>query len=362
MTLPELAASLIAIPSHESPTAAGDAIEDWLRDETSAAVRRDAVGNVMATRGRGTPDLALVGHHDVVPPAPSQTDDGNYTVERRDGRIYGRGSADMKGSLAAAMRAFRDADPAGTLGFASFVGEETGGRGAEHAIDKGYAPETAVVLEGSTGYTAQGVTDVVVAHNGRRGSRLNVAGTAAHASEPEAGDNAIYNACEAIARIREFDAPTIQVAGQSLSGSIAATGIDGGTAENMIPDACEITIDERTVPGEKAPLDRLEQLPAVSVTVDRDVPPMRCDDAMFAGAALDAAGAGQSGNPSHATKPHATDAGRLSDAGVTCVVIGASEPGEAHTKSESVGISAINRCERIYRTLAERWPATSARD
>lgn len=356
MSIPALAESLIAIPSHETPDAAGDAIEDWLRRETDATVRRDEVGNVIATRGAGPPDLALVGHHDVVPPTESQRTDGGYVLERRDGRIYGRGSADMKGSLAAAMWAFRDADPAGTLGFASFVGEETGGIGANHAIETGYSPKAAVVLEGSTGYTTPDVTDVAVAHNGRRGSRLVVTGRAAHASEPESGENAIYRACEAIDAIRAFEWLEIEVAGQPLRGSVVATEIRGGTAENVIPDRCEVTVDERTVPGGRLPLETLAELPGVEFVVDRDVPPMRCDDAMFAGEALHAANAVQSGRPSHVTKPHASDAGRLSEAGTTCIVIGAAERGEAHTATESVSIDALERCARIYRELAKRWP------
>jgi len=90
--------------------------------------------------------LAFVGHHDVVPPADRQTtgegNAGGYVVERRDGRIYGRGTADMKGAVAACMLAFRDAEPpAGReLAFASFTGEEVGGTGARHAIDNGFAP------------------------------------------------------------------------------------------------------------------------------------------------------------------------------------------------------------------------------
>ena len=360
MSLVDLATSLIAIPSHESPAAAGDAIEEWLRSETDAALRRDDIGNVIATRGTGPLDLALVGHHDVVPPAPRQLSGGEYVVERRDGRISGRGSADMKGALAAAMIAFRDADPAGTLGFASFVGEETGGTGARHAIEEGYRPTTAIVAEGSTGYSASDVTDVVVAHNGRRQTRLVATGSAAHASEPDAGENAIYLAADAIGRLRSFDWPSIEVAGEPLSGSVVATKIHGGTAENVIPDRCTVIVDERTVPGDAAiPMASLAKLPGIDLAVDRETPPMRCSDAVFAGRALEAAAEVQSGSPRHVTKPHATDAGRLHAAGTACVVIGASEPGQAHTDTESVSIDAIERCERIYRAIAERWPATS---
>ena len=126
--LAALTEQLVSIPSHDDETAAGDAITAWLRAETDATVERDALGNVIAYRhgedadrsdadiasDADRPLLALVGHHDVVPPAEQQTTDedieGAYVVERRDGRIYGRGSADMKGAVAACLLAFNIID------------------------------------------------------------------------------------------------------------------------------------------------------------------------------------------------------------------------------------------------------------
>ncbi|QLH76978.1 M20/M25/M40 family metallo-hydrolase [Halosimplex rubrum] len=389
----ELARELVSIPSHDSEAAAGDRIESWLREHTDAAVARDDAGgterggNVIARRGAGETSLALVGHHDVVPPDDPQVDDGEYVVraeradgERADRRLYGRGSADMKGAVAAALCAFRDAEPpAGVeLVVASFVGEELGGIGAQAAIDDGFAPDYAVVGEGSTGYSAPGVTDVAVAHKGRRGSTLVAEGRAAHASETESGVNAIYRATDAVDAVRELPFPTTEVLGHELSGSVAVTEIDGGSAWNVIPERCEVTVDERTVPGERAPLDRAESVEGVTWTVDQDLPPMACDDAAFAEAVLaaardahetegeaasgdgvtapneDAAAPGE-GDPEQVVKPHATDAGWLADAGTTCVVCGPSEPGEAHTATESVSLPVLDRCYRIYRGVAESW-------
>jgi len=105
---------------------------------------------------------------------------------------------------------------------------------------------------------------------------------------------------------------------------------------------------------ERAPLDRVAEIEGVSWTVDQDLPPMACDDEAFAGTALAAAAAAQDGEPELVTKPHATDAGWLAEAGTTCVVCGPAERGEAHTDSESVALDALARCRRIYRGLAER--------
>jgi len=344
---------LVSIPSHDDETAAGDAVESWLRAETDAAVRRDDAGNVIARRGEGDRSLALVGHHDVVAPAAEQTAGDEYVVAERRDRLHGRGTADMKGSLAAAMVAFRDADPTEELVFASFVGEEQGGVGARAAIDEGFAPNYAVVGEGSTGYSAPGVTDVAVAHKGRRGSTLHVAGESAHASEPDAGENAVYRACDAVDVVRDLDAPATTVLGHEVRGSVAVTEIDGGSAWNVIPDACTVTVDERTVPGDRAALDRAEAVDGVAWTVDQDLPPMACDDEAFAETVLDAAQEVQDGDPRHVAKPHATDAGWLAAAGTTCVVCGAAEPGEAHTAEESASIDVLERCERLYRRIAE---------
>ncbi|MFB6123601.1 MAG: M20 family metallopeptidase [Haloferacaceae archaeon] len=363
-----LTRELVSIPSHEDETAAGDAIESWLREHTDAAVTRDDAGNVVARRGSG-PSLALVGHHDVVPPADAQVEGdeegsegdeegSEYVVEVDDGRLHGRGTADMKGSLAAAMLAFRDADASGVeLVLASFAGEEQGGIGAQAAIDEGFAPDYAVVGEGSTGYSAPGVTDVAVAHKGRRGSTVVARGTAAHASEPEAGENAIYRASDAVDAIRALDFPETTVLGHAMRGSVAVTEIDGGSAWNVVPERCEVTVDERTVPGERAPLERATDVPGVEWSVDQDLPPMACDDDGFAETVLAAAREAQSGDPALVTKPHATDAGWLSAAGTTCVVCGAAEPGEAHTDTESVSLDVLARCYRLYRDAAERFAA-----
>jgi len=349
----ELTRRLVSIPSHDDERAAGDAVASWLRAETDAAVRRDDAGNVIARLGTGDRSLALVGHHDVVAPAADQAEHGEYVVEEREGRLYGRGAADMKGSLAAAMVAFRDAAPADELVFASFAGEERGGVGARAAIDDGFAPDYAVVGEGSTGYSAPGVTDVAVAHKGRRGSTLVVRGESAHASEPTAGENAVYRACDAVEVVRGLDAPAATALGLELQGSVVVTEIEGGEGWNVIPDRCEATVDERTVPGERADLEQAESVPGVEWVVDQDLPPMACDDADFAATVLDAARAAQDGVPEHVAKPHATDAGWLAAAGTTCVVCGAAEPGEAHTDTESVDPDVLERCERIYRRVAE---------
>ncbi len=356
----DLTQRLVRIPSHEDETAAGNAVETWLEQHTDATVIRDETGNVIARRNTGAEEsLALVGHHDVVPPAESQVvgdpnDPDQYTIEDRDGRLYGRGTADMKGALAACMLAFRDADPNCELVFASFVGEETGGTGAKAAVDAGFAPDYAVVAEGSTNYSSTGVTDVVIAHKGRRASTILATGEATHASIPEEGENAVYRACDAIEVVRNLSVPDVQLFGTQLSGSTVVTEIEGGTAGNVIPEGCSVTVDERTIPGERAELEHVEELPGIELQIDQDHPPMVCDDKAFADTVQAAARESQLGTPQQVTKPHATDAGHLAQAGTACVICGPAESGEAHTDSESVSIEVLERCRRIYQRLPEQ--------
>jgi len=155
-----------------------------------------------------------------------------------------------------------------------------------------------------------------------------------------------------------MDAPTADVTGQTVTGSVAVTEIEGGSAWNVVPEHCEVTVDERTVPGERAPLERVEDVPGVTWTVDQDLPPMRCEDREFADGVLAAARAVHDADhePEHVVKPHATDAGWLAGAGTTCVVCGPSEPGEAHTATESVSLAVLDRCADLYRRVADTWP------
>ena len=211
MTMAELVSlvdQLLTVPIDESERAAGAMLESWLRAETDADVRRDDAGNVIARKGTGEPSLALVGHHDVVEPAPDQVADGTITVRRSADRLHGRGTADMKGALGAMLLAFRDASPEQELVFASFAGEERGGVGARAAIEAGFSPDYAIVGEGSASYSNGGVLDVAVGHKGRLARTIQVSGTGAHASQPETGDNAIYRAAGVVDQLRELSAPT----------------------------------------------------------------------------------------------------------------------------------------------------------
>lgn len=351
----DLTKSLVNIPINNSEMEAGTELVDWLRKNTSAEVKKDGSGNILARKGTGGPSLAFVGHHDVVDPAESQVKNNRLLVNEGSNRIFGRGTADMKGALAAMMLAFQEADPNAELIFASFIGEEKGGVGAQAAIEEGFVPDFAIVGEGSASYSKEGVLDVGIAHKGRRGSLIHASGKSAHASEPSDGENAIYRGMEAVNEVRSLDTPKETIFGKEIAGSLAVTEIDGGTNWNTIPDSCEVTVDERTVPGKRADLEIIESIEGVGYSVEQDLPPMRCDSNAFARLVLEAAENNQTGSANHIIKPHATDAGWLSKAGTDCIVCGPAEPGEAHSANESVSKSLLNTAYQCYFSVAENW-------
>lgn len=348
MTIADLAKELITIPSHESEEEVGNLIEKWLREETDAEVLRDEMGNIIARRGSGD-ELAFIGHHDVVPPIFDQMEGDRCKVFEKGGRLYGRGSADMKGALASMMYSFRDAEPKMELVFASFVGEEIGGKGAQYAISKGFNPKFVVVGEGSTGYSNEGVIDIVIAHRGRRESQITVLGEAAHASQTNEGRNAIYLAADVIQEILKMPTKEITIEGAGMKESVVVTGIEGGTAANINPGKCTLIIDERTIPGESGKIRRGENF---KWDIRQEIPAFKCQDMSFAHRAQEIANEVTNGSELIA-KPHTTDAGWFSEKGCIGIVCGPAELGQAHTSGESVNIKALEDCSKIYRRMSE---------
>ncbi|MFB6197447.1 MAG: M20/M25/M40 family metallo-hydrolase, partial [Halobacteriaceae archaeon] len=119
-----------------------------------------------------------------------------------------------------------------------------------------------------------------------------------------------------------------------------------------------ITVDERTIPGERISMNEMNDLAGISHEVNQDLPPMKCNDEEFANTSRSVARDVQDLPARLTVKPHATDAGWLFDAGTSTVIIGPAEMGEAHTAEESVSIDALTRCRDIYLTMADRWPVS----
>lgn len=212
-------------------------------------VSKDGTVNLLALHGSGAPFTLFLGHTDVVPPGPAEH--WTYppfagTVAAQDGEelLYGRGSADMKGSDAAmtlALAAFVQAHPEhqGTVGLLLTSNEEGDGRGGVKDVaallkERALIPDYCLVGEPSA---AQTLGDTVKI--GRRGSltaHITVIGKQGHVAYPERLINPVHQAAALIARLA---APLDQGNDSFPPTSFEVTNIKAGTgAENVVPESC----------------------------------------------------------------------------------------------------------------------------
>lgn len=194
------------------------------------------------------PVLLLTGHTDTVPVGAGWTHDP-FGGEIVDGRLYGRGSCDMKAGLAGMMMALIAAKrhlpkPRGRVVFAGCIDEEEGGKGTQAAIRAGLKADWAVIGE---------PTDLqpINAAKGNCYFEVKVAGTAAHAGSPERGVNAIYGAAEAIRAVAAHHEELRRRRHPLLgSPSVSVGRITGGLTTSAVPDQCSFTVDRRLLPDE----------------------------------------------------------------------------------------------------------------
>jgi len=209
----------------------------------------DEAGNTIATRtgasaaDTGSTHVVLNTHVDTVPP--------HVPYDRDDERIYGRGSCDAKGPLAALLAGFLTVDPgAGRLTLAVSPDEETLSTGAA-ALDieelvSGAAPPDAVIVGEPTGL------DVCNAAKGRFQGTISLGGESAHAAEPDDGVNAVAAVREVIDAVETFDERDDTPDPHDSLGAptLTPTTIEGGAATNQVPAGCEVVVDRRSVPPE----------------------------------------------------------------------------------------------------------------
>jgi putative selenium metabolism hydrolase len=204
-------------------------------------------GNVCGRRGNGPVTVLYDAHMDVVEPGAGW--EGNpFEARVVDGFMYGRGSCDDKGSLAAIIHGGIRADIEGvTLYVLGSVREEVSEGNGLKDQKTGVKPDFVIIAEPSSLRVAYG-------NRGRVGINVEVRGKAGHASNPEAGDNAIYKAVGIVERIKKLN--------ESLDDdSVAVTKIETSNKNiNIIPETCCIYCDYRAGVGaeEAAIIDRIE--------------------------------------------------------------------------------------------------------
>ena len=377
----ELLARLVAFDttSHKSNIAIQRFIEDYLAQH---GVASDLIftddgekANLFATIGpRDKSGVALSGHTDVVPVTGQTWDTDPFQMVEKDGRIYGRGTTDMKGYLACVLAAvpdFKRRDLKTPIHIAFSYDEEIGCIGVRPMIaELGQSlPRPRMVFVGEP--TSMCVVD---AHKGPVRWSITVSGRAAHSSMAPLGVNAIHYAnlvIEELMRIEEdlktsthnarFDPPyaTLQI-----------TEISGGTASNIVPICCRIGFEIRAMPG--LDIDAIEarlvkyvnekclpRMHAVAPEANIDillanrVPPFGTGrDAEVVSLAMKLAGQ----NDTHAVS-YATEAGLFQHAGAPSVVCGPGNIAQAHTANEWIAESELHKCMGFLSRLAD-WAET----
>ena len=193
----------------------------------------------------GIPPIILSGHFDTVPTGNNQWSVDPFAGEVHGGKIWGRGSSDMKGGLAAmilaAIQAFNEKPPSGGVKIIFTADEEPGCHGIQHLVSilKGPAKASAIIVgEPTSNLPATG-------HKGAIYLKAIFSGKTAHSSMPEKGINAIYKAARSIIKISDYSFGTEP---DPLLGypTINVGKINGGLNINSVPDHAEFTIDIRT--------------------------------------------------------------------------------------------------------------------
>lgn len=214
--------------------------------------RANAVCRLPFSRSEEGPCLIFNSHLDVVPPGEAPWTHPSFEPHIAEGRVYGRGASDAKGSVAAMMAAIRIAlqraeSLRGELIFTAVAAEETGGLGTQFWVQnrrKDCRPSVAIV--GEPTYLIP-----FIAHKGVSRRKLFVRGRSAHSSDPAQGRNAIYPVARLALFIEELNQRLAQKRDPLLgSPVVSANVIRGGVKDNVIPDYCELHMDRRRIPGE----------------------------------------------------------------------------------------------------------------
>ena len=301
-------------------------------------------------------------HQDTVPAEGMTIEPFRPVVE--GGRVYGRGSCDVKGGLAAMLAAFarlvRDR-PRGSarVVMACTVDEEFTHTGSSALAEMGLEADLAIVAEPT-------MLEIVAAHKGAVRWKVITRGVACHSSRPRDGVNAIYRMGRVLRAIEEYadrlgDAEADPVLGPP---SLSIGRIEGGQSVNVVPDHCAIEVDRRIIPSEDPDGVRRGLAGALSDRLGDEVPfeftepwvrmPSLSPDGSrrWLGPIRDAMAPVLGGPPNVGSVPYGTDAGPLAASGLPAVVIGPGDIAQAHTKDEWIAVDQLERAVEVYEALA----------
>ncbi len=368
-----LARALVAVPSYtpEGEIQAATVLEEFFRG-TGIVTRRQRVEEVGVNLiailpGASEPvGLVLNGHLDTVPPS-SAMPHPPFEGVIRDNLLWGRGTADMKGGLAAMACALAAIDAAGvplkrSLALIAVASEEQGNRGTAALVRDGFRAQWGVVGE-ATGL------DLVIAHKGVDRYRVTLEGRAAHESLPERGVNAIVAAARLITALDTSLSSTVEQQTHPFLGhSTYNIGtIQGGISRNTVPDRCTFQIAKRWLPGDSpcAIRSELEEVirtvtteARVSLAREPDMeriahPPLDLvPDHPLARTLATTVERVTGRRPALCGWPAFTDAALLQDAGTPTVVFGPGDLNLAHSDAEHIPIAQVVTAAEVYAAFA----------
>jgi acetylornithine deacetylase/succinyl-diaminopimelate desuccinylase-like protein len=275
-----------------------------------------------------------------------------FSPRRKNGRIYGRGACDTKGSVAAMFSALcsvaGDHPPKETeIIFIGLADEESGQAGSRKLAADGFKADLAIVGEPTQ-------LRLVSAHKGVVWLRLTTTGKAAHGARPELGRNAVHSMAKIVDLLETDYAAKLKRRKHPLLGhaTVNVGAIHGGSQPNIVPSSCSAMIDRRTLPGEpeSAVLREIKQLiqsrklaakfeslqggPCMPLETDPQKPLV----AQFLSVA---------GQRRPAGVDYFSDAAILAAGGIPSVLFGPGDIAQAHTPDEWIAIESLTQAERL---------------
>ncbi|WP_019645219.1 acetylornithine deacetylase [Novispirillum itersonii] len=315
--------------------------------------------------------VVLSGHTDVVPVDGQPWDTDPFTVVEKDGRLYGRGTCDMKAFSAVALALVPEMLAAGLkrpIHLALSYDEEVGCLGAPSMIERIVAdlprPEAVIVGE---------PTDMkpILGHKGVVALRTTITGHEAHSSQVHRGVSAVMTGARLITFIADMMAENSAVADPENPFTPPYTTlhcgvINGGTALNIISRECSFLWDIRPVPGDdwRRYLTRFEEYCATLTPAMQAIAPhtgivtevLSDTPSMFTEADSPAAllAYSLSGHNTAGFVPYGAEAGQFIQAGLSTVMCGPGSIDQAHQPNEFIEISQVTACEDFLRRLIRR--------
>lgn len=353
---------------------------DWVRNYLQdLRIESHLVPNADGTKSNlyasvGPPEqggLVLSGHTDVVPVDDQPWRSDPFKLTLLGSRLYGRGTSDMKGFIAAVLArvsTWRETNLHRPVHLMLSYDEEVGCVGVSSMISevRRTLPQPAAVIVGEpTGMR------VATQHKGICIVQTKVTGVEAHSSLTHRGESAVMLAAELIAHLGKISSKlALSASAQAFVPpytTISVNKISGGTANNILAALCEFIWDVRPVPGENAETilrefasqaeRRLAQLASehkfceVKTIVQANAPPLQAETDGIA-AMLARAAAGCRGGD--ITVPFGTEAGYFQKAGWSAVVCGPGSIEQAHRPDEFIEHSQLTQCELFLDRLIER--------